>query len=48
MFDKEQNPKELNKITSVKVDKQGILSNDCEETNNAQLEEKKLSTNELN
>jgi len=34
MFDKEQNPQELNKIMSVIVDKQGILSNDYEETNN--------------
>jgi len=40
MFDKEQNPKELNKIMSVIVDKQVILSDDYEETNNAQLEEK--------
>ena len=39
MFDKEQNPEELNKIMSVIVDKQGILSDDYEETNNAQLEE---------
>jgi len=38
MFDKEQNPEELNKI-SVIVDKQRILSNDYEESNNAQLEE---------
>jgi len=39
MFDKEQNPEELNKIMSVIVDKQGILSDDYEERNNAQLEE---------
>jgi len=39
MFDKEQQPKELNKIMSVIIDKQGILSGDHEETNNAQLEE---------
>jgi len=39
MFDKEQNPKELNEIMSVTVDKQGILSDDYEESNNAQLEE---------
>ena len=39
MFDKKQNPQELNKIISVIIDKQGILSNDYEETNNAQLEE---------
>jgi len=35
MFDKEQKLKELNKITNVIVDKQGILSNDYEEMNNA-------------
>ena len=28
MFDKEQNPEELNKIMSVIMDKQGILSDD--------------------
>jgi len=39
MFDKEQNPKKLNKIMSVIVDKQGILSDGYEESNNAQLEE---------
>ena len=39
MFDKEQNPEELNKIMSVIVDKQGILSDDYEERNNVQLEE---------
>ena len=39
MFDKEQNPKELNKIMSIIVDKQGILSDDYENTNNTQLEE---------
>ena len=40
MFDKEQNSEELNKIMTVIVDKQGILSGDHEETHNAQLEEK--------
>jgi len=39
MFDKEQNSEELDKIMSVTVDKQGILSDDYEESNNAQLEE---------
>ena len=39
MFDKEQNLEKLNKIMSIIVDKQGILSNDYEGTNNAQLEE---------
>ena len=39
MFDKEQNPEELNKIMSIIVDKQGILLDDYEESNNAQLEE---------
>ena len=39
VFDKEQNIEELNKIMNVIVDKQGILSEDYEETNNAQLEE---------
>jgi len=39
MFDKEQNPEELNKIMNVIVDKQGILSEDYEDTNNAQLDE---------
>ena len=39
MFDKEQNLEKLNKIMSVIVDKQRILSDDYEETNNAQLEE---------
>jgi len=34
-FDKEQNPEELNKIMSIIVDKQEILSDDYEETNNA-------------
>jgi len=33
---------------SIIVDKQKILSDDCEESNNAQLEEKNLLTNELN
>jgi len=40
MSDKEQKPEELNKIMNVIVDKQGILSDEYEETNNAQLEEK--------
>ena len=39
MFDKEKNPNELNKIMSVIVDKQVILFDDYEDTNNAQLEE---------
>ena len=39
MFDKEQNPEELNKIMSVIVGKQGKLSDDYEESNNALLEE---------
>ena len=39
MFDKEQNPEELNKIMSVIIDKQEILSDEDEESNNAQLEE---------
>jgi len=40
IFDKELNSEELNKIMSVIIDKQGLLSNEYEETNNAQLEEK--------
>ena len=39
IFDKEQNPKELNKIMGVIVEKQEVLSNDKGETNNVQLEE---------
>jgi len=39
MFDKEQNLEELNKIISLIVDKQGVLSDDYEEANNTQLEE---------
>ena len=39
MFDKEQNMEELNKIMSTIADKQDILSDDNEETNNFQLEE---------
>jgi len=39
MFDREQNSQELNKIMRIIVDKQGILSDDYEETNNTQLEE---------
>ena len=39
MFDKEQNPEELNQIMSITVDRQGILSDDYEEPNNARVEE---------
>jgi len=39
MFEKEQNPEELNKIMSAISDKQDILSNENEETNNVQLEQ---------
>ena len=39
IFDKEQNPKELNKIMSAISDKYDVLSDDNEETNNIQLEE---------
>ena len=39
MFDEEQNQEELNKIMSVIVNKQGILSDDYEETNNTQIKE---------
>ena len=39
MLDKEHNPEELNKIMGAIVEKQGVLSNDNEETNNVQLEE---------
>jgi len=39
MFDKEQNPEELNKIMSTLSDKHGVLYDDNEETNNIQLEE---------
>jgi len=39
MFDKEQNPEELSKIMSIIEDKPGILSDDYEESNNAQSEE---------
>jgi len=39
MFDKEQNPNELNKIMSAISDKYDVLSNDNEETNNVHLEE---------
>jgi len=35
MLDKEESRGELNKIISVIVDKQEILSDDCEEMNNA-------------
>ena len=31
MFDKDQNPEKLNKILTVIIDKQGILSDDYEE-----------------
>jgi len=34
MFDKEQNPEELNKIMSVIVDKQGLVLDSDEESNN--------------
>ena len=47
MFDKEQNPEELNKIMNVIVDKQGILSEDYKEANNA-VRRTNLPTNELN
>jgi len=39
MFEKEQNPKELNKILGVISYKHDILSDDNKETNNVQLEE---------
>jgi len=39
MIDKEQKKDGLNKIMSVIVYKQGILSDDCEETKNAELDE---------
>ena len=39
MFDKGQNPEELNKITGAISDKHGILSEDNEVTNNVQLQE---------
>jgi len=35
MFNREQNPEELNKIMSVILDKQEVLSNDYEAINNA-------------
>jgi len=38
-FEKEQNPKKLNKIMGAINDKYDILSDDNEETNNIQLEE---------
>ena len=38
MFDKEKNSEKLNKITSIMVYKQGILSDDNNETNYFQLE----------
>ena len=41
VFDKEQNPDELNKIMSAISDKHDVLSDDNEETNNVQLEEEK-------
>ena len=37
MFEKEQNPEELNKIMSAISDKHDVLLNDNEETNNVQL-----------
>ena len=39
MFDKEQKPKELNKIMGAIADNQNVSSDDYEETNNIQLEE---------
>ena len=39
MFQKKQNPEELNKIMSAISNKHNLLSNDNEETNNIQLEE---------
>jgi len=39
MFDKVENPKELNKIMGAIVENQYVLSNDYGETNNVQLEE---------
>ena len=43
MFDKEQNPEELNKIMSAISDKYEVLSDDNEETNNVQLDEKYIN-----
>ena len=37
MFDKEQNPEELNKIMGAVVDKRDILFDENEETNNVYL-----------
>ena len=39
MFESEQNPEELNKIMGAIVDKQDVLFNDNNETNNVHLEE---------
>jgi len=39
IFDKEQNSDELSKIMGTISDKHDVLSDDNEETNNAQLEE---------
>ena len=39
MFEKQQNPEELNKIMGIVNDKHDMLSYDNEETNNVQLEE---------
>ena len=39
IFDKEQNPEELNKIMSAISDKYDVLSDNNEETNNVQLKE---------
>jgi len=39
MFEREQNPKELNKIMGAISDKHDVLSDDNEETNNVELEE---------
>ena len=38
MFEKEQNPKELNKIMSIISDKHDVLSDDNAETNKVHLE----------
>ena len=40
MLDKDQNPKELNKIIATIVDKQGVFSDENKETNHVQIEEK--------
>ena len=43
MFEKEHNPKELNRIMGVISDKYDVLSDDNEATNNILLEEKYIS-----